>query len=89
MKGGQDALGPEAFGACGALACTHFSMVRVKCSPLLVAVSNIFFQEDAAVVTHTNPISLPRHPGLPLLSMLNGISPPVRLGNLYHGGQIC
>lgn len=48
-----------------------------------------FFQEDAAVVTHTNPISLPRHPGLPLLSMLNGMSPPVRLGNLYHGGQIC
>ena len=42
-EGGQDDSEPKAFGVCGALACTHFSMVRVKHTPLLVVVSNTFF----------------------------------------------
>lgn len=43
---------------------------------LCLLLSNIFLQEDAAVVVHTKPVSLPLHPSLPLCSMLNGISPP-------------
>lgn len=56
---------------------------------LCLALSNVFFQEDAAVVIHTNPVTLPLHPSLPLCSKLNGVSLPVRLGDLYHGSQIC
>lgn len=88
MKGGQDASGPEAFGVRNALACTHFSMVHVQCASLLVDVSNFFFfQEGDPVVIKTNAVTF--HPIRPLCLALNGISPAVRLGDLYDGGQIC